>query len=242
MSDTTNFTPAVQKRLGVIEFIRLALMRWYIYVAVTVIFAIVTFVYSSAFITPLYQSTAKLYITSKDSNSTEANQFSISTILVKDFEEMVRDKIVLEGVVDELNNQYSMGQINSFITVNNPENTRIIEVTVRCPNPQNAKKIADSVCRISQEKLVDVMGLDRIKIMGEGDLPQGPCSPNVMRNVFMAVIFAVALVTGIVLISFFADNTVSDEKDIERYLGITALGSIPYNPKAKQSRSKKIKS
>ena len=102
MSDTTNFTPAVQKRLGVIEFIRLALMRWYIYVAVTVIFAIVTFVYSSAFITPLYQSTAKLYITSKDSNSTEANQFSISTILVKDFEEMVRDKIVLEGVVDEL--------------------------------------------------------------------------------------------------------------------------------------------
>ncbi len=242
MSDINNLSPVTRKKLGVIEFLKLVLMRWYLFVTIVVVCAVTAFVYSVGFITPLYESTAKLYIVNKDSGEVEAADLSISTVLVEDFATMIADEIVLDDVSDDLNGKYTTSQLKSYISVTNPENTRIIKLSVRSPKPEDSKRIVDSVCRVSQEKLIDVMGLDRIKIVGEGNVPNSPCSPNVTRNVAVAIIFGLAISGVLVCIFYLMDNTISDEKDIEKYLGITALGAIPYNPKAKASKIKKNKS
>ena len=139
-----------------------------------------------------------------------------------------RDKIDNFNLED-LKGKYSVSTLKSFLKIEATENTRIIEINVLSPNAKDSKKIADSVCSIAEEKLVDIMGLDRVRVIRNGSVAKSPSSPNVTADAIKGFIVGFALAVATAFVILFTDNKISSEEDVEKILGLNVLTSIPFN-------------
>lgn len=215
----------------------IAVGKWYFLLCLLIVSICASLFYSVAVKTPLYDSVGEMYIQNRNSEKISSNEIAISTILTSDYEYMICDRAILDEVAVRLDNKYSYSFLKSAISVNNPENTRIIEVKARTGDPAVSKEIVDAVLEVSQEKFVELLSTDRVTIISNGNLPKGPSVPNTKRNVLKSIIVAFALYIALVIFLYFFDDKIKEEKDIEKYLNITVLGRIPYNQKSNQ-RSK----
>lgn len=237
MSTNKDSSFIAQKNVTLQDFLIEFARRWFVYVAIILAGIIISFSYAKFFVTPLYDSSARLYIINKASQTINSSDFSISTYLTNDFSEIITDKAVLEKVEKDLNNKFSLKQLKAFVSVEVPESTRIIQVTARTPDPKDSKAIVDSICKVSEQSLVEIMGLDRVTIISEGSLPNTPSVPDTSNIVLIGFIFALFVSTAVAYIFTITDNKISSSKDVEKYLGINVLATIPYNPN-KQQKSK----
>lgn len=203
--------------------------KWYIFLFVSVLAVSFSYVYTKLFITPKYDSTAKIYIMNTGADVISPSEISISSYLTKDYEEIIVDRAVLEDVINQMDLKMSYSALKSSIKINNPVNTRIIEITVRTEDPATSKQIADCICTVSQEKIVKLMNVDRVNIISNGSLSKFPSYPSQRKNMLNGFIIGIVISLGIVTIMYFRDDKIKTAGDIEEYLKIGVLGVVPYN-------------
>ena len=224
-------TNTTQKTITLKGLITTALRYWRLLAIIVAASFIISVVYSAFIVTPMYTSTAKLYVINKASASNQitSTDFNISTYLTNDFKDLLRDEAILTEVATDLKDKYTTGALQSFIEIDSPENTRIIEIKVKSPNAKDSKKIADSICRISEEKLAEIMGLDRVKVIRNGSLPKNPSSPNTASDAFKGIILGCLIAGATAFAIMILDNRISSSEDVEKILGLNVLATIPYN-------------
>lgn len=212
-----------------IKGIFFALMRkaWII-----IIFAILGAVGAGAFseylIQPVYTSTTKVYVINRQEGSNVTlTDLQTGTQLTKDYMILVKSRPVIETVIKNLGLHMTSGALAGLITVNAPEDTRILEITVKNHDPLMAKNIADSMAEVSAGRMVSIMGIERVNIMEEGNLPTVPVSPNVKKNIILGVFLGFAPVCIIIALAYIMDDNIRTTDDIEKYLNLTALGMLP---------------
>ena len=106
------------------------------------------FAYTYFMVTPLYQATAKMYVASATYNSiVDIYDLKLGSQLALDYQELILSRPLMEDVAEALELDVSPELIASTVSVENPEDTRIITITVTCPDPQLAADLADRLCR-----------------------------------------------------------------------------------------------
>lgn len=99
---------------------------------------------------PQYESTATLYILRQDSeqsgSSSVSSDFSLALNVVSDCTYLLKSHSVVAAVIDELHVAIPYEELSKSISTNNPDNTRILEVSVKVGSPELAKSIVDSIC------------------------------------------------------------------------------------------------
>ncbi len=212
------------------ELIGVILRRIWIIFLVTLGTAIIAFLFTRFRITPQYESTTKIYLLAKnndDSNRITTSDLQLGSQLTNDYIALVKSRPVLEEVISDLSLDISLKNFEQLIKVTNPDNTRIIDITVRYSDPNTAKLIADNIRDISSEQIKDIMDLEQVNIVEEGDISNDKVSPNIIQNTLIGGILGGILATLIILIIYFLDDTIKTPDDVERYLGLSVLGSIP---------------
>lgn len=231
--------------ITVFDVLSKLLEKWYIIVGSIVVFVAVAFIYVNFFCTPLYSSTAKLFIFNTETNTQSTSEVTISTYLARDYAELIVDRTVLETVIDNLDLDYSYNSLKGAVSINNPEGTRILEISVKSKDGKLSKQIADEVCKVSQQKIVDLMGIGRVNIISEGHVPKSPSYPDKENFIFTA--FAASLVFSalVIFLMLITSDKLNSEEDIQRYLDLSVLATIPYaNTASKKStrvKRKKVK-
>lgn len=85
------------------------------------------------------------------------------------------------------------------VSTSNPEDTRILEVTVRSDSPENAKRIVDQVCTIGAQRIEDAMGFQQVNLYEFGTTDPEPCNRTGLTTFLLAAI-AAALAAYVVLL------------------------------------------
>lgn len=67
-----------------------------------------------------------------------------------------------------------------------------------------------------------------IKIVDRALVPSGPFTPNVRRNLLMALLLGLFGGLGLIFVVEYLDNTVKGPEDVEKLVGLPSLGIIPY--------------
>ena len=212
------------------ELIGVILKRIWIILLVAVATALVAFLFTKFRITPQYESSTKIYLIAKnseDSNKITTSDLQLGSQLTNDYIALVKSRPVLEEVIADLNLDVSLKQFDELIKISNPDNTRIIDITVRYSSPETAKLIADSVRDISSEHIKDIMDLEQVNVVEEGNIARDKVSPNITQNTLIGGILGAIVATLVILIVYFLDDTIKTPDDVERYLGLSVLGSIP---------------
>lgn len=223
------------------ELLRTLLKRLWIIILIAAIFATAAGYYSKNYLQSYYTSSAKLFILNKQTeDKTMVTDLQIGTILTKDYMILIKSRPVMDAVIKKLNLNMTTGELAGMISVNSPEDTRILEISVTYTDPAQAKLIVDTVADNASKSMVNIMGIDEVNVVEEGNLPVYPSGPNVNRNIKLAGLTGGALVILLITIVFLLNDTIKSTEDIEKYLGLVTLGVIPVEGKKYKRYQKKM--
>ena len=200
---------------------------WSVFVHNILIILIVTilvvggvFAFIAVTFEPEYTSTATLYIlrqNQKEDDYQVKEDFSLALNVVNDCTYLLKSHAVLDEVRDQLGLDISYNQLTHSLTTNNPEDTRILEVSIVSDSPEKSKLIVDKVCELGAKQIETAMGL----------IDYNPCNQTSIMTYLVIGVVTALIVYAICLIAYFADDRIRTEEDISRYLGLSLLGDIP---------------
>ena len=179
--------------------------------------------------TPVYTSSASILILTQDQNKETASDLERDTQLTKDYNVLITSRPVLEAVIKELDLDMRYEDLKGMITVNNPADTRILELSVLDTDPERAKIIVDKLTKVSSHFIGEKMEMVTPKIIDVGNGPTDKPGPNLLLNVLIGIFLGFVLSAGIIIIGIFRDDNIKTEEDVEEYLGLHVLTSIPYS-------------
>ena len=191
------------------------------------------FAYSAFLATPQYDSTTRLYVVTQSSDNVAGitNQdLQAGSFLVKDYKEIILSQDVLKNVTTTLG---ITDDIEEKITVDIPVDTRILSITVRDSDPNQAATIANTLRDEAAKKIIEVTKVSDVTTL-EAALPaEKPSTPQTKRNLVLGFVAGAFLATVLVLVLEVLDDRVKRPQDIEEGLGMTLLGVVPQAEKLK---------
>ena len=230
------------------ELFRAILSKLFIIILIGVLFGGATYAYTKVCVKPQYTSSTQVYILNKpDKDALTISDLTFATYVAQDYKVLIVSNPVLKQVINDLDLNMTTKTLASCISVTLLENTRIIQIAVTADSPKMAKQIADKVRDVANEKTKDVMaGIEAINPVDEATTPVVPSSPKIIRNTAIAFVLGAGLTLIIVIILYIMDDTIKNQDDIERYLKLSVLASIPLDKaadtgKKKNKRSKRSK-
>ena len=177
-------------------------------------------------ITPIYEATSKIYIVGSDT-AISLSDLQIGSNLAADYQEVFKNWHVHELVDRRLNLDYPYSQLASMITITNPSNTHVLYVSVKSPDPEEAKVIADTYAQVAREFIAARMDMREPNIFEEAKLPDKPVSPSKTRDIIIGFVLGALLAMAVIAVKFFSDDRIFTSEDIGKVGNIATLGLIP---------------
>ena len=204
--------------------------KWLIIVLCALVVASAFLLGTKVFITPQYQSSTTIFVLSKQNDDkVSSSDIQISTHLTNDYARIIKSRDVAEQVVDRLDLSISASAVQGKISVATEEDTRIVTIVVKDPDPLMAQWLADAIREVSAKKIVDVMKVEMVNVVDTANLPTSPRSPNTRNNVILGGALGCLLAIGIILLQHYSNDTIKNTDDVEHYLGLNVLATIPTN-------------
>lgn len=190
--------------------------------------ACVAFLGTKLLITPTYDSTTKIYVVNSQTDSAITySDVQLGSQLTKDYMELVKSRPVVEGVIAELGLEDTYEELCSKISVANAADTRILAITVTDENPRMAQNIANQLRGAVAEQIQEVMRVDEVTVVEEANLPDRAARPSAFKNFVIGGFVGVFLVIAVVVLIFVMDDRIKTQEDVEKYLQLGILGTIP---------------
>lgn len=216
--------------IDLVELLGVILHNLWIIIVSGVIVAAVALLVSYFIITPKYESVTKIYVISKTNADTMTySDLQAGSTLTKDYKELVKSRPVLEEVLAETGIDVELKDLEEQITVEVPQDTRIVSITVEDKDPYEARIIADSVRIAASKHIREVMDTEAVNVVEEASLPIEKSSPSILKNTAIGYAVGLFLAIAIVIINYIMDDTIKTPDDVEKFLGVSVLGSIPYS-------------
>lgn len=242
-SNNTNAAERLDGRLFWEQAVRCK--YWVVLVLVVCTFG--GFLYTKITYQQEYVSSAKLFVHDK-TNETSTSEIYTANHLSKDYAEIITSRTTLEQVIREAGlTDWSTGKLNKCVRlVTSEETSRIIDMKVTTNDPNLSKKIAQTLCEVSQERIAQIFtkgngiaesgpeyGIDIIDPAGKSIKASSPLKKNLLYGFFIGAVASVALV----LLRYRLDDKIKGEEDITRYLNLTVLAEIPYSDTAVSTKT-----
>ena len=183
--------------------------------------------YTKYMMTPVYTSSSMLLVLTKETTLSSLADLQIGSQLTNDYSVMTTSRPVLEEVIDNLGLQMDYEELEKMITISNPADTRILEISVEHPSPQMAMQIVNELSEVASEFIGDNMEVVPPKIIEEGIVPTEKTSPSTMRNTLLGILAGLFISGGIVVLMTVLNDSIKNEDDVEKYLGLSTLASVP---------------
>ena len=191
------------------------------------------FAYSAFLATPQYDSTTRLYVVNQSSDNgavITTQDLQAGSFLVQDYKEIILSQDVLKNVTTTLG---ITDDIEEKITVEIPVDTRILSITVRDSDPNQAATIANTLRDEAAKKIIEVTKVSDVTTLEVALPAENPSTPQTKRNLVLGFVAGAFLATVLVLVLEVLDDRVKRPQDIEEGLGMTLLGVVPQAAKLK---------
>lgn len=209
------------------ELFRVILQNIWVILLTGLVGALIAFCVSRYLITPVYSSTARMLVLTKQTTESNLSDVQMGTQLSKEYVELIQCPPVLEETISELKLDLTDKELLDKITVNNTDNTRILEITVEDTDPKMAEKIVNKLSEVGASYISQVMEVSPPTIFSQGEVPEEQTSPRVGRNTAIGGILGLLLAIVIVTVSSITNDAIQTEDDVEKYLNLTVLASVP---------------
>jgi len=218
--------------LNIIEILNVMIRKWWLIAAFTLVIGGGAYVYTDLFVEPMYKTDGSIYVNCE----TEATQIidvastgrlESNLRLATTYVEILKARTFLTEVARDLNNKYSYGQINGMMTIEPVNETELLQITVKGPDPQDVCDIVNSVLNRAGNQLVTVVKAGSVEVVDRPFVPVIPFSPNKSRNALLGAIAGAVLAMGIIFLIELFDSHVKTADELKQRYDEPVLGEIP---------------
>ena len=195
--------------------------------------AVVFNMYSYFLIKPTYTSTSRLYVVSATKDSVvNFSDLSVGTNLTKDYVELLLSYPVLDKVSEKIEKDYdykiSSESLQKLISLENPEDTRILNINVTTTDPKVSKTIANALADEAVEYIPDTMGTFKPNIAQVAREAKVKTGPSYLKYTAIGALLGMLLCMAWFIFKYLSDDTIKTKEDVEKYFGMTPLAVLPY--------------
>lgn len=218
------------------DYLRIARRRWLLILgSVIATVAVAALVTSQT--TPQYASTARVFISTTPSNSTDAYQGGLfSEQRVSSYADLISGLELSQRVIDELKLDMSAGTLASKINAAVVPDTVVLKITVTDPSPIQAQRINDAVVEQLQKFVGELetppgkeVPLLKGTVVDSPRLPGSPVSPQPVRNIGLALVLGLLLGFGLAVLREILDTTVKRIEDVPALAETPLLSALAYD-------------
>ena len=216
-----------------IDVVQLFKVLWKKKIAIiltAIVAAVLAFGVSSFVLKPEYSSTTRIYVVNRNQSEKVGltNQdLQAGTYLVKDYKEIILSQDVLEKVISNLKLEKTVRELSKKIQVTVPVDTRIVSITVKNAQPEEASRIANALREVAAEKIISVTRVSDVTTLEEARPALSPSSPNIRRNTLLAFLAGGVVMVVSILLFELLDDRVKRPEDVEEVMQIALLGIVP---------------
>ena len=223
-------TRNVEYEINVIELFQALLKRWWLILAAVIAGAVLMFVYTRFFVTPLYQSSVSFYVNNGQRTEEKISNADISASqsLVETYIVILKYGTTLDDVIKDAKLDCTASQLAGKLNCASIHDTEVFQVTVTDPLPERAERIAKSIAKILPDKVADVIEGSTVRIVRNPTLPERPSSPHLRHNVAVGVAAGFLLSVLYAGLQFILDDRIRDAaKLLKENYSYPVLAEIP---------------
>lgn len=224
---------AFEYQIDVAHILKMVWRRLWIVILCAAIAAAIGFSYAAFFITPMYSSTAMMYVNNKSfsigstSVSISSSEITAAQSLVKTYLVILDNRTTLEQVIEKTGVDYTWSQLSGMISASAVNDTEIFRVTVTADDPYEASIIVNGIAEVLPERVADVIQGSSMKIVDRGIVNTSKVSPNVTRYTMVGFVLGLFLACAIIVVYALLDDTIRGEDYILQRYEYPILARVP---------------
>ncbi len=208
------------------------LKRWWLILLGIVLGGIIALGITEYLIEETYESRGSMYVTASPDEIAKyqtQNEINLATRLVDTYKVALKSNSFIDTIRSEahLEDKYSLGELNSMITLEGMNGTEFLEVKVASSSPEEANLICSLILANAEKMLQDANIAGAVNTIDEASLPTSPSAPNEKLNIAIGLILGFIAASGLALITELMDTSVKDEQELVKNYNIPVVGSIP---------------
>ena len=186
-------------------------------------------VYDNMFKEPIYKAQTTVVIAKSDGvtdSATTLSDVNASQKLVSTYGEIAKSELVLNRVIENLALRDTIKELSKKLTVRPVDETSILSITVADPKPQLSATIANEIAIVFSEEVKNIYKIENVTQLSVAIAPTAPANDTTTRDLILAVVVAIFAVTGFAFLRFYLDDTVKQNDDIEKIIGLPVAGHV----------------
>ena len=221
------FNPAAEEdTIDLMELVGVLLRKAWALALAFVIGATAAGVFTKLFITPQYEATSMIYIYTKSTSITSITDLQIGSQLAVDFQIVGTSREVMDSVIARLGLDPDYKKLLNTVEISSPSGSHILKIVATNPDPQLAADISNAIADELRARIAAVMNTDEPSTLSRAYVPEYPVSPSMVKNVALGGIGLTFLLAAIFVVAFLLDDTIKNEEDVKKYLGLNVLAEI----------------
>lgn len=231
----------MKEEINLTELIIFLIKRLWIILFVSMFGLTVAILYSHYLAVPQYRSITQILVDQRSGENGGLNTGYINTNikLIDTYKELITGPAILNEVKAEMETDVSIKELKSRISIEVPDNVQLFNVVVTDDDPVKAAELANTVAKVFQIKITDIMkNIDNVVIVYDAVPEKTPVSPNIRNNLIRGVVIGLVMGMGIILFMYFSDDTLSNAEFVTGDIGWNNLGTI-FEAKADKLPKKK---
>lgn len=189
-----------------------------------------SFFYNLAIKTPMYKTSTTVVLaqqtSDKNTSSVTLNDISINQKLVATYTEIVKSKLVLEQVIEDLKLDTTAEKLAKHVTVTAIEDTEILKITVEDGNRIAAAQIANKIADVFTKEIVNIYQLNNVSVIDVAQVNDKQSNNTTVRDAAIALLLSVFGVSAIAFIVYYFDDSIKYSEDLEKKIGLPIAGKI----------------
>lgn len=215
-----------EESIDLLELAQVLLRKAWALALALVIGAAAAGIFTKLFITPQYEASSMIYIYSKSTSITSLADLQIGSQLAVDFQLVGTSREVMDSVIAKLGLDTDYKGLLQTVDISSPTGSHILKIDVTNPNPQLAADISNAIADELRARIASVMNTDEPSTLSRAYVPEHPISPSLAKNVALGGIGLMFLLAAVFVVAFLLDDTIKDEEDVRKYLGVNVLAEI----------------
>lgn len=219
-----------------IDLIKLLQVIWkklWLVVLAAIVFAGAAFAGTYYLITPIYQSSVKMYVNNSSINigstkySISSSELSAAQTLVDTYLVILKTRTTLNEVILQSGCGYNYNELKNNITSSALNGTEIFEIIVADPDPDMAVTLANTIADVLPDKISNIVAGSSVRVVDRAVRATDMSSPDYAKNTVVGAMLGIVLIVMILVLREMFEKTIHNEDSLHQDYDIPVLAVIP---------------
>ena len=177
-------------------------------------------------LTPKYQASINMIVNTRQDNSSTftSDNFNSAKNLISTYAVIIKGNTVLNEVIDKLDLDMTYTELYKMVDVADVDSTQIMQITVTDTDAERAGEIAQTIV---PDVLVEKVEAGSCKAVSDVIIDPNKVFPQTKKYVVLAGLLGAVVVCGVLVLAHLLHDTIVDDEDVQKKLGLPVLGLIP---------------